>query len=79
MTPIILLGIVAGGGLQLAGVLLILLGIIQSFRTPASGYVGLSLGLASMFLWGFFTAFAHGSGLALVPVAEGLKSAGPPR
>lgn len=76
MTSITFLGIVVGWGLQLAGVLLILLGIYRVFRPQQHRYVGLSLGLASMFLWGFFTAFAHGSGLALVPVAEGLRTSG---
>jgi hypothetical protein len=76
MIPFILLNIATGIGLKLAGILLIFLGIYRILRPQQHRYAGLSIGLASMILWGFFTGLAHGSGLVLVPVAEELRISG---
>jgi hypothetical protein len=76
MIPFILLNIATGIGLKLAGILLIFLGIYRILRPQQHRYAGLSIGLASMTLWGLFTGLAHGSGLVLVPVAEEMRISG---
>jgi hypothetical protein len=57
-------------------IVLVSLGILQSFRHGHRRWVGMRVSMTRLTLWSFLMASAHGAGLMVVPVFVGMSIAG---